>query len=189
MGVSDTFAILGGLPADHRLPYFEAAIREPYAELQSAAFDALSDAVGLNRPDLVIQHFSDLTPEVRQKVMARSDQFSVAAREELRSPKEWSRRAAYQVLAALRPREAALILARGLSDASVVVRESVADALEAMANRYYYHLVTLRMHGDPESRRFIDEQRAPMMESLGPLLRAYPLHAKRVFIDLVIESG
>ncbi|RPH35067.1 MAG: HEAT repeat domain-containing protein, partial [Planctomycetota bacterium] len=112
-----------------------------------------------------------------------------AAREELLSPKEWSRRAAYQVLATLRPREAASILSRGMSDASPVVRESIADSLEALANRYYYHLVAVRMYGDLESRRFVDENRANMMESLGPLLRTYPLHAKRVFIDLVIESG
>jgi HEAT repeat protein len=189
MGVSDTFAYLAELPAEHRLPYVEAALREPYAELQSAAFDALSDPAGLNRPDLVIQHFPDLTGEVRRKLAARADLYVSAARDELRSPKEWSRRSAYQVLAALRPKEAASILARGLSDASPVVRESVADALEAIANRYYYHLVAARMHGDPESRRFVNENRATMMESLGPLLRAYPLHAKRVFIDTLIDSG
>jgi HEAT repeat protein len=189
MGVTETFAWLAGLPPEHRLPYIEAALREPFVELQAPAFDALSDPDGLNRPDLVIQHYSDLAPEVRARLAARSDQFVEAAREELLSPKEWSRRAAYQVLASLRPREAASILARGLSDASPVVRESVADSLEAIANRYYYHLVALRMHGDVESRRFVDENRAAMMESLGPLLRAYPLHAKRVFIDLVIESG
>jgi len=189
MGVSDTFATLAGLPAEHRLPYIEAALREPFVELQAPAFDALSDPAGLNRPDLVIQHFADLAPEVRARLSARSEQYVEAARDELLSPKEWSRRAAYQVLATLRPREAASILSRGMSDASPVVRESVADSLEALANRYYYHLVAVRMHGDVESRRFVDENRANMMESLGPLLRAYPLHAKRVFIDLVIESG
>jgi HEAT repeat protein len=189
MGVSDTFAYLATLPSAHRLPYIEAALREPFEELQSAAFDALADPQGLNRLDLVIQHYSDLTQEVRLRVAARSDQFAGAAREELRSPREWSRRAAYQVLSALRPGEAASILVRGLADPSPVVRESVADLLEAMANKIYYHLVALRMHGDSESRRFIEQNRGPMIESLGPLLRAYPLHAKRVFIDLVIEAG
>ena len=93
------------------------------------------------------------------------------------------------MLASLRPREAASVLARGLSDPSPVVRETVADALEATANRYYYHLVAARMHGDVESRRFVEGNRGVMMESLGPLLRAFPLHAKAVFLDLVIESG
>src|SRR6185436_2496919 len=189
MGVSDTFNVLAGLPVEHRLPYVEAAIREPFTELQAAALDVLSDPEGLNRPDLVIQHFFDLTADVRQRVVARSAQFIDAARQELLSTKEWSRRTAYHVLAFLQPREAASVLGRGLSDLSVVVRDSVADALEAMANRYYYHLIAARLHGDAESRRFIDENRAAMMEQLGPLLRAYPLHAKRVFIDLVIESG
>jgi HEAT repeat protein len=189
MGVSDTFSFLAGLPVEHRLPYIEAALREPFSELQAAAFEALSDPAGLNRADLVIQHYSDLTADVRLKVAGRAEQFIGAARNELHSPKEWSRRAAYQVLAALRPREAASALARGLTDASPVVRESVADMLEALANRYYYHLVAARMHGDLESRRFVEENRAPMMEALGPLLRAYPLHAKRVFLDIVIESG
>ena len=119
MGVSDTFILLAELPAEHRLPYVEAALREPYVELQSAAFDALSDPEGLNRPDLVIQHFPDLSAEVRRKVVARADQFVSVARDVLRSPKEWSRRSAYQVLAALRPREASLpSLASGLSAGS-----------------------------------------------------------------------
>ena len=63
MGVSDTFTILAALPVEHRLPYVEAAIREPFTELQAAALDALSDPEGLNRPDLVIQHFFDLTAD------------------------------------------------------------------------------------------------------------------------------
>jgi len=189
MGVSDTFSLLARLPVEHRLPYVEAALREPYAELQSAAFEALADPKGINRPDLIVQHYSDLTPEVRQMVGARAALFSGAARGELQSRREWSRRAGYLVLAALRPREAASVLVRGLTDASPVVRDTVADALEAMANRYYYHLVAARMHGDVESRRFVEGNRGVMMESLGPLLRAFPLHAKGVFLDLVIESG
>jgi HEAT repeat protein len=189
MGVSDTFSLLAGLPVERRLSYAEAALREPYVELQSAAFEALADPRGINRPDLIVQHYSDLAPEVRQKVAARSGVFQDAARGELQSSREWSRRAAYLVLAALRPREAASVLARGLTDASPVVRDTVADALEVMANRYYYHLVAARLHGDEESRRFVEANRGAMMESLGPLLRAFPLHAKTVFLDLVIESG
>lgn len=189
MGVSDTFSLLAELPVEHRLAYAEAALREPYVELQSAAFDALADPQGINRPDLIVQHYTDLAPEVRQKVAARAALFNAAAREELQSPREWSRRAAYLVLAALRPREAASVLVRGLTDASPVVRETVAEALEAMANRYYYHLVAARMHGDEESRRFVEGNRGVMMEALGPLLKAFPLHAKGVFLDLVIESG
>jgi HEAT repeat protein len=189
MGVAETFGILASLPVEQRLPYVEAALREPYTELQNAAFEALSGPGGLGRPDLVIQHYSDLTADVRFKVAVREVQFREAALEELRSPREWSRRAAYQVLVAIRPREAASLLVRGLSDVSAVVRESVAEALETVANRYYYHLVASRMHDDPESRRFVEENRGPMMEALGPLLRAYPLHAKRVFLDLLIESG
>lgn len=189
MGVKDTFSLLAGLPADHRLPYVEAALREPFAELQSAAFDALADPQGLNRLDLIVRHYGDLTPEVRAKVASRAQSFSDAAREELLSTDEWARRAGYQMLATLRPREAASILVRGLSDLSPVVRETVANALEAMANKYYYHLLAARLHGDVESRRFVDGNRGVMMESLGPLLRAFPLHAKGVFIDLVIESG
>ena len=68
MGVKDTFSLIAGLPAENRLPYVEAALREPYAELQSAAFDALTDPEGLHRPDLIVRHYADLTPEVRAKV-------------------------------------------------------------------------------------------------------------------------
>lgn len=189
MGVSATFTLLAELPAERRLPYAEAALREPYVELQSAAFDALADPRGLNRPDLIVQHYADLMPEVRAKVAAKAALFDGAAREALQSPREWSRRAAYLALAALRPLEAASVLVRGLADTSPMVRDTVADALEALANRYYYHMVAARMHGDAESRRFVEGHRAAMMESLGPMVRAYPLHAKSVFLDLLIEAG
>jgi len=90
MGVADTFSLLATLPVEQRLPYVEAALREPFVELQSAAFEALSGPGGLGRPDLVIQHYSDLTAEVRLKVASREPLFRAAAMEELRSPKEWS---------------------------------------------------------------------------------------------------
>ncbi len=189
MGLADTLGVLAQLPPEQQLPLLEAALREPYAEIQSAALDLLSDPQGLHRPDLVILHYVDLLPSVRERLLARGALFREAALEEIRSTREWSRRAGYEVLAAISPKEAATILLRGLQDPSAVVRDSVGDHLEALAHKYYFHLVTARLHGDADSRRFVDEHKAVLHDAMGPLLRSYSVHGKRIFIDIAIESG
>jgi len=176
------------LPPAERLALAEAALREPFIELQSAAFSALVDPDGLNRPDLIIQHYTDLLPDIRQRVAAQGAVFEDAAKEEILSGSEWSRRAGYEVVAGVRQMEALPTLARGVNDSSTVVRESVADALERLGQRYYYHLVASRMHGDPASQAFIREHQPVVLQTLGELLRSFPVHGKRVFIDLAIES-
>jgi HEAT repeat protein len=188
MGVAASFQMLSELPPEARLTLVEAALREPYVELQVAAFAALTDPTGLNRPDLVIQHYTDLLPDVRRRVAASPRVFQDAAREEIQSGNEWSRRAGYEVIAAVEGLNGMTTLARGLNDPAVLVRESVSDLLEALAQRYYYHLVASRMHGDPQSRDFVEKGRDAVLRSLGDLLRAYPIHGKRVFLDLAIES-
>lgn len=188
MGVSATFQRLAELPPEQRLALAEAALREPFLELQSAAFSALVDPLGLNRPDLVIQHYTDLLPEIRRRVAAQPVVFQDAAREEILSGSEWSRRAGYEVVAAMDGLGAMPGLARGLNDPSVLVRESVSDMLESLAQRYYYHLVAFHLHGDPQSREFVERHRDAVLRSLGDLLRSYPAHGKKVFLDLAIES-
>jgi HEAT repeat protein len=188
VGVAATFQMLGELSPEQQLAFAEAALREPFVELQSAAFGALTDPAGLNRPDLVIQHYTDLLPDVRRRVTSQPQIFQAAAREEILSGNEWARRAGYEVIAAMDGFNAMPTLARGLGDISVLVRESVSDQLEALAQRYYYHLVAFRLHGDPQSREFVDRHRDAVLRALGDLLRAYPVHGKRVFLDLTIES-
>ncbi len=188
MGVSATFQMLVELPPEQRLVLAEAALREPFLELQSAAFSALVDPAGLNRPDLVIQHYSDLLPEIRRRVASQPRVFQGAAREEILSGSEWSRRAGYEVVAAMDGFNAMPTLARGLNDPSVLVRESVSDMLEGLAQGYSSHLADFRLHGDPKSREFVDRHRDAVLRSLGDLLRSYPAHGKKVFLDLAIES-
>jgi HEAT repeat protein len=188
MGVSATFQMLAELPPEQRLALSEAALREPFPELQAAAFAALTDSQGLNRPDLVIQHYTDLLPELRRRVAAQPLLFQAAAREEILSGSEWSRRAGYEVIAAMEGFNALSALARAFSDPSALVRESAADLLESLVQRYYYHLVAWRMHGDGQSREFVEKNRDAVLRALGDLLRAYPAHGKRVVLDLAIES-
>lgn len=187
MGVSETFRSMTELPADQQLVLAEAALREPYLELQSAAFGALVDPNGLNRPDLVIQHFAELLPDVQRRVTGHPRLFQGAAREEILSASEVFRRAGYEAVAALEGFAGMPLLARGLNDPSVLVRDRVADLLENFGQQYTFHLVAFRLHGDPASREFVERNREPVLRSLGDLLRAYPAHGRKVFLDLAIE--
>ncbi len=189
MGVSDTFSLLGTLPPDQQFAFAEAALREPYAELQAAAFQVLSDPDGLNRPDLVFQRYLELLPEVRAKVAEQKPVFLGVAREQIRSPRDKDRRAGYEMLAELNGMDAMTSLVPGVKDPSPLVREKVADVLETMALRFYYHLSSWRTHGDPEGRKFVEENRAVMIRALEELLRVFPQHGRKVFLDVAIEAG
>jgi HEAT repeat protein len=186
--VSATFTLLAALPEEQRLAFAEAALREPYPELQAAALEALADPTRMNRPDVVIQHYADLLPEVRRRLFERGEVFREAAREAAHAPSEWTRRAALEVLAEVEGPSAFPALARGVNDPSPLVRDGAADLLENLGLRYYYPLVTWRMHGDARSRRFVEEHRPAVLQALGDLLRAFPAHGKRVALDIAIES-
>ncbi len=188
MSLSETFATLAGLPAEQRLAFAEAALREPYPEIQSAAFEELADPARLNRPDLVIQRYSDFLPEVRRRVAGRAEVFRQAAREAVRSGGEWTRKGGYEILAAVGDLEASSALARGLNDPSPLVRDRAADLLEELALRYYYHVVTARLNRDPQSRAFVERHRPHVLEALPEMLRSYAQHQRRVFLDIAIES-
>jgi len=188
VGVSATFVVLSTLPEEQRLAFAEAALREPYPELQSAALEALAEPSRLNRPDVVIQHYADLHPEVRRRLFERGAVFREAARDATRAPSEWTRRAAHDVLAEVEGPSALPVLAQGVNDLSPLVRETAANLLENLGLRYYYPLVTWRMHGDGRSRRFVEEHGPAVLQALGDLLRAFPAHGKRVILDIAIES-
>ncbi len=189
MGLSRTFEVLRGLPAPERLAFAEAALREPYPELQSAAFRALSDAGDLNRSDLVIKHYPDLLPEVKAKVGERKRGFLEVARGQVQSGGDSSRRAAYDMLASFGEIDTLPMMVQGIRDPSPAVRESVAGALEKVALRYHTHQLNWRVHGDPQSRKYLDEHRGVMLEAIEALLRAYAIHRKIIFLDIVIEWG
>jgi HEAT repeat protein len=189
MGLADSLAILTTLPPEHQVPLLEAALREPYAEIQIPALELLSDPRGLRRADLVVLHFGGLLPSARERLLARAPEFREAAREETRSSREAARKAGYEVLAALDPREAPAHLLRGLADPSPGVRESVTERLEAIAHQYYYHLIAARLHGDEQSRAYLREHQGVLQEVLGTMLRSYTAHGKRIFLDIAIESG
>jgi HEAT repeat protein len=188
MGVSATFAVLAGFPPGQRLLYCEAALREPFVELQSAAFDELASPERLNRPDLVVQHYPELLPELRRRVAERGRVFRDAARDALSSESEFVRRAGYEVLAAVGQFAAAPELGRALGDASALVRESAADILEGLCQRYFYHVVAWRLTGDEASRKVVEENRPLLLSALPDLLRTYPQHQKRIVLDVAIES-
>ncbi len=189
MGVAATFSLLRTMPSGRQMAFAEAALREPYPELQAAAFEALTDPRRLNRPDIALLHYPDLLPEVKTQALARKDLILAVARQEARSPQDRHRRSAYAVLGALGEFDAVPALVQGATDPSTLVREAALEALERLALLYRYHLANARAQADTQSREFAERHRAAMLQAAGALLRTYPGHGRRAFLDLVLESG
>ena len=185
MGIAASFEAIAGLPAEQRLELVETALRESFAPLQSAAFELLADPAGLNRPDLLVSRYATLSSELRQRMSHQKDRFLPSAQALIQSDREADRRAGLVVLAALEPFGTAATLARALEDPAQVVRETATGLLD---ERYYFHQVAARLHGDPESRAFLELHKPRMMELLVPMVRLFPRHEKTVFFDIVIES-
>lgn len=186
--MSATFGLLAVLPPARRLAFAEAALREPYPELQAAAFEELADPARLARPDLLVQHYGDLLPQVRARVAGRAGILRAAALEAIRTGGEWARRTGYEVLVVVDGFESVPELARGFHDPSSAVRDQAAGLLEGLALRYYQHLVSLRLNPDPQSRAFVERHRPVVLQAMPELLRTWPQHRKRVFLDIAVES-
>jgi HEAT repeat protein len=189
MGISASFRAIGDLPAERRLAFAEAALLEPYPELQAAALEVLADPAGLGRPDLVLPHFPALSPALKRRVGELRDVFLPAARAMLSAERDAARRIGYEAIAALDPWSSASVLARGLEDVSSLIREVVAVLLEGIGSRALAHYVAVRLHGDPASRDFLDSQRAVLLDLVATLVRIFPRHSKRVFLELAVEQG
>lgn len=189
MGISASFRALEGLPLEQRIAYAEAALRESYPDLQAAAFEALSDPGRLGRPELVLPHYPALSPEIKRRVGALRDRFLPAARALLSSERDAARRIGYEALAALDPWGSAGVLVRGLEDASPLVREVAASLLEGLGSRALAAFVAVRLHADAAELAFLESQRAVLVELAGAVLRLYPRHSKRVFLEVAVEMG
>ena len=189
MTVSRTFSRLSQLPATLRLALAEAALSEPYPELQAAAFDALLEERGINRPDRIVLHYPDLLPEIRDRISAMRGRFIAVAHEEIKRGRDGARRGAYQVLADIGDIDQAPLLAQGVRDESALVREHAIGALEKLALRYHSHQLNARSHQDANSRRFLQEKREGMRAALREALLSFPVHGKRVFLEVALEEG
>ena len=186
MSLSVSFSALETLPPETAVEYLRGALQEAYREIQLPAIEALEKR---QRHDVVIQSFSTLLPEIRNRVEERKNEYFAGAKSLIFSGMERERRAAYAFLAATGEIEAAGMLARGVDDASTLVRDHVADALEKIALRYHYHLLNWRIHGDVASAEFIETHRDSILDSLERLLRTFAIHQKDVFVDIAVESG
>lgn len=189
MGVAATFSLLRTMPVGVQLAFAEAALREPYPELQAAALAALADPQRLNRPDVALLHYPELLPEVKVRVAERKGFFLEVARQEVRSPQDRRRRSAYALLGALAEFDAVPLLSEGVLDPSSIVRKASMEALERLALLYRYHLANARAQGDASGREFVELHRPAMLLAVKALLRIYPSHEQRIFLDIALESG
>ncbi len=121
--------------------------------------------------------------------MTRRDLFLDVARRQARSSDERCRRSAFAALGSLGGFEALPLMAQGAMDPSPLVREAALDASEGLALLYRYHLANSRTQMDERSRLFVERHRAAMIQAAGALVKIYPGHGRRVFMDLLIESG
>lgn len=186
MGLTATLGSIRQLPADEAIHYLEMALTEPYEEIQVAAFDALQE---YNRPDIIVRSFPSLLPPVRKKIVDNKAHFIGIAKDQIRGGVEKTRRAAYDMLAAIGEVDVAGLLATAVNDASTVIRDHAADALEKIALRYHYHLLNWHTKGDEKSRLYVEQNRGLMVQALEVLLRTFQIHRKTIFVDIAIELG
>lgn len=189
MSLRDTFAAIASWPPEQALTYFEAALQDPFYEIQREAYRLLTDPNGLNRPDLVVLHFDTLVPEVKSRLKEARTFFLDLGRRLIRGPSEHARRSAYKMLGEIGGADVARDLAMGVDDASTLIRFNIAESLEKIAINYHYHLLNFQVRKDPQSRQFIDANRKAMFDALGMLLKTWPLHRKDIFLNVAVESG
>lgn len=188
MGIAATFSLLRTLPIETQLEFAEAALHEPYPELQAAGFDLLSDPAGLNRPEVILRHYPLLLAEVKKRIGERRDLFLSMARKELASSQDSRRRAALALWADLGGFEALPALVEGVLDPSGTVREAALEALERLALLYRHHREQGR-RGDRAGREIVERYRPGLLRALRELLGIYSEKGKWIFVDLALGFG
>ncbi|MBI2900620.1 MAG: HEAT repeat domain-containing protein [Planctomycetes bacterium] len=189
MGLAETLGLIRQLPREEAVGYLEAALVEPYEEIQLAAFRFLADQQGINRADVVVQNFPLLLAGVRKRIVEQKWYFIGVAKEQIRSGLERTRRAAYDMLAAIGEVDVAHLLAVAVNDASTVIRDNAASALEKIALRYHYHLLNWHTKEDEKSKAYVESNRALMLQALEVLLRTFQIHRKSLFLEIAVEMG
>ncbi len=184
MSVTETFAYLDRLSGEQQLPFLRAALAEPHAELQLAAYERLVDPAGRNRPDLVVDGFADLLPATRVQLARRATDFVQLAHSKLYSNNESSRHSSYQLLAELAGEDVVERLAPGLVDASQRVRAVVLQALILHLRAF-----SERCRRTPGASADAALRQSPGWLALEDVLRRFCAHRQTAFVEILVDLG
>ena len=188
MSLSDTFTCLSRLPTATQVACLDAALGEPHEALQLLAFRAAVDRRGVYRPDLVVDHFAELLPAVRNEMAPAAGDFLRLARERIVAGRDPRRLAAYRLVAALGDASSCELLALGIGDPQPEVRDAVLQGLEGHLRQLLAEV--RRPPPYPGAAPVLPGTVAPATwQAFGEVLRRFDGHRRKVFPALLAEFG
>lgn len=130
LSLADTFDYLRGLPEDGRRRCLTAALQEDHAGVQRMALQQLLAPGDTRCPELVVDHFSSLRPEVHADLVPHHAELLAIARARIVGDAP-CRPAAFRFVAAAGDPGCADLLALGIEDADRAIADVALAALAA----------------------------------------------------------
>ncbi|MCA8943622.1 MAG: HEAT repeat domain-containing protein [Planctomycetes bacterium] len=187
MGISETFSRLRELPAERQVAICQLAIVEPHEAVQLAALETLLDVRGLDRPDVVIEAWSQLLPRCRETVARHRDSLLREARRRMATAGGPERLRACRVIVELGGPGAVSTLVTDLNDRVHDVSDLAARALLEQFRSFAEAVRTSRR--DAPHPLCADGWEPSLWAAYETVLIGLPRHRHSEFVELLPEFG
>jgi HEAT repeat protein len=184
---ADTLQYLACLPVPRQVECLATALAERDEVVQRGAAQVLLGQ-GIRRPDVVVDHWPDLLPEVQRDLAALRQELLPVAREKIVGGRDARRLAAFRLVDELGDLAAAELLAVGISDS---IAEVAGLAFAGVVRRVRAYAAARRSaleRGDTEQASRDAGQEAAW-QAFGTLLRRAPESRHQELCALLVEFG
>lgn len=189
MSLADTFTVMASLPDADHARLLKQALAEPHEAVQRAAVEAVLAARKPERLALLVGHFPDLLPAVREQLGKSRAQLLAVGEEAIRKLDPNLRAAAFQLIAEMGDLAKAPMILPGLEDRSVRIRSTTEAAVKRWMEDFYTHLLQAKKNRDRVSRELVQLFRGQALEVVQTMLQLYDQYPNPLYVKTGIELG
>ena len=189
MGLNETFAVIASLPDAESARLLKQALAEPHEAVQRRAVEAILAARKPERLALLVSHFPDLLPPVREQLQKYRAQLIGVGEEVIRKLDPTLRAASFQLIAEMGDLSKAPMILPGLEDRSARIRNTAEAAIKRWMEDFYTHLLQAKKNRDRVSRELVQLFKNPALEVVQTMLQLYDQYPNPLYVKTGIELG
>lgn len=189
MGLNETFAVVASLPEAVSARLLRQALAEPHEGVQRRAVEAVLAERKPERLAMLVTHFPDLLPPVREQLQKHRAQLITVGEEIIRKLDPALRPAAFQLIAEMGDLSKATMILPGLEDRSARIRNTTEAAIKRWIEDFYTHLLQAKKNRDRVSRELVQLFRGQALEVVQTMLQLYDQYPNPLYVKTGIELG
>ncbi|MBI4232064.1 hypothetical protein HY605_02430, partial [Candidatus Peregrinibacteria bacterium] len=187
MTLTRTFDTIKWLELSEQSEMVNAALDEPYPDIQRYAVATLFDDKLKPLSRVLFNYFPRLTDEVKRFLVSRRWNLITLARNVLKEADDNSRMATLDVLSSIGGPDICGALVSVIGDSSQRIMVRAIDILEEIFVRFFSHYSAVKTNH--ASRVFVEENKGIVIETMKVLLDNYETHKRQIFAKALVELG